>query len=122
MRFAKIGLNSRVIDILEVAASDCQDADTNFDEAIGIQFLNNLISWPLWIAMTDARHGDKHSYEWDESINCFKPEKLYASWTFNSTSGDYEPPVAYPSDYFPTNGSVKYRWNESGQSWDASGE
>ena len=77
MRFAKIGLNSKIIDLIEVADADCQDADSNFDENLGVQFLENLTSWPLWVAMTDARHGDKNCYEWDESINCFKPIKPF---------------------------------------------
>ena len=119
MRFAKIGLNSKIIDLLEVADADCQDADSNFDENLGVQFLENLTSWPLWVAMTDARHGDKNCYEWDESINCFKPIKPFTSWTFNTTTGDYDPPVNYPADMFGQGGDVKYEWNESGQSWDA---
>ena len=69
--------------------------------------------------MTDARHGDKNCYEWDESINCFKPIKPFTSWTFNTTTGDYDPPVNYPADMFGQGGDVKYEWNESGQSWDA---
>lgn len=119
MRYAKIGLNTKIIDLLEVADTDCQDADSNFDEEIGRQFLENLTQWPLWVAMTDARHGDKNGFEWDESINYFKPSKPFTSWTFNTSTGDYDPPVDYPSDMFEHGGDKKYVWNESGQSWDA---
>ena len=77
MRFAKIGLNSKVIDCLEVADTDCQDTNNNFDEEIGRQFLEGLTQWPLWVAMTDERHGNLNNYEWDESINCFKPVNYY---------------------------------------------
>ena len=36
----------------------------------------------------------------------------YSSWTLNSTTYFWEPPVAYPND------GKTYQWNESSTSWD----
>lgn len=42
----------------------------------------------------------------------FYPPKPYASWTFNSTTYLWEPPVAHPSD------TKVYDWNEETRTWD----
>ena len=39
-----------------------------------------------------------------------------ASWTFNETTCEYEPPVAYPDDFWES--GTAYRWNEETQTWD----
>ena len=118
MRYAKLGLKGSVIDVLEVAEADCQDADGAFDENIGVEFLTNLTSWAIWKAGTTARH-DKNlgiGAVYDDTIDMFKgpkPGQAGASWTFNTTSGEWDPPVAFPDD------GEKYIWNEGTTSWDA---
>jgi hypothetical protein len=42
----------------------------------------------------------------------FFTPKPYESWTFNSTSYIWEPPVAYPSD------DKLYNWNEDTKTWE----
>ena len=41
----------------------------------------------------------------------FSDPKPFASWTLNSTTYFWEPPVAYPSD------GKDYKWDESSTSW-----
>jgi len=47
VKFFKLGVNGKIIDMIAVDENDCKDADNNFDENLGIQFLNNLTGWPL---------------------------------------------------------------------------
>ena len=42
----------------------------------------------------------------------FYTDAPYPSWTLNSTTYYWDPPVAYPDDGKP------YQWNESTKSWD----
>lgn len=115
-RFAKLGINGRVTDIIEVSDTNCLDSTSTFDAEIGRQWCESFSGgWSLWQAMTTNNFGDKNGYEYDQDLEKFKPVKPFTSWTWNNTSGEYDPPVARPSDF----DSVKYEWNESGQSWDA---
>lgn len=50
--------------------------------------------------------------EYDATADAFIMPCDYASWTLNTNTYKYEPPVAYPSDGTP------YKWNEETQSWD----
>lgn len=54
-------------------------------------------------------------YSYDVDRDAFIPPKLYASWTLNETTCQWEPPVAYPDDY----DTVLYSWNEETTSWNA---
>lgn len=45
--FAKIGLNSKVMSVIVVANTDCQNADGIEEEEVGRQFLENAFGWPF---------------------------------------------------------------------------
>ena len=53
---------------------------------------------------------------YDETIDGFIQPQPYASWTLNSTSGYWDPPIPVPDDEGPGN---VYIWNEDTQSWSA---
>lgn len=121
-RFAKIGLNSKVIDIIELDDTLCTDADDNFDENLGIQWCTQRLYWSIWKACTDARFGDKNAgvgATYDEDNDVFIGIKPFNSWTFNISTGDWDPPVSRPADMYGYGGDVKYIWNETDQQWDA---
>jgi hypothetical protein len=48
---------------------------------------------------------------YDEKNDVFYSKQPYPSWTLNTTTWTWVPPVAYPSD-----GKV-YTWNEESKSW-----
>jgi hypothetical protein len=53
--------------------------------------------------------GIGHIYD---SVNdVFYPTQPFTSWSLNTTTWTWEPPVAYPRD------ERVYHWNESTQSW-----
>ena len=52
-------------------------------------------------------------FTYDSSADAFYAPKPYESWTLNTTTSLWEPPVAYPTD-----GEI-YSWNEETTSWDA---
>ena len=55
-------------------------------------------------------------YNYDASADVFYPNSPFTSWTLNTKTYLWEPPVAYPSD------NKKYVWNEETKSWDAETE
>ena len=50
-------------------------------------------------------------YSYDAQLDAFIPPKPHASWTLNTETCYWIPPVAYPDD------GKMYSWNEQGQSW-----
>jgi hypothetical protein len=124
--FAKIGLNSKVIEVLSVNNEVLKDADGIEQEAIGIDFLTKLTGWAIWKQTSYNTVGGVHNnngtplrknhagigYTYDEDRDAFIPKKLFNSWILNETTCLWEAPVAYPND------DNKYTWNESTLTWD----
>lgn len=52
-------------------------------------------------------------FNYDYTNDAFYGPQPYPSWTLNSTTFMWEPPVDYPED------DGRYDWNEETQSWDA---
>ena len=52
-------------------------------------------------------------WTYDSDKDVFYEPQPFASWTLNSTTYFWDPPVAYPDD------GKTYQWNESTTSWDA---
>jgi hypothetical protein len=100
-RFAKLGLNSKV-----VGGCAVEDAVAP-DEATGIEFLIELTSYPFWKATT-KNAGVGSAY--DEDNDVFIEPKPHPSWVLNSTH-EWEAPVAYPED------GKHYLWDEPNEAW-----
>jgi hypothetical protein len=50
-------------------------------------------------------------YSYNPVLDAFVPPKPHASWTLDTETCYWVPPVAYPDD------GKMYSWNEEGQSW-----
>jgi hypothetical protein len=140
--FAKLGANSKVIQVLTLNNSDMQNADGNEDESVGQQYLEQHNNWPaqMWIQTSYNTSGNQHKnggtafrgnyagigYTWDEDNQIFWPKKPYASWVKNTTTAAWDSPIgdapALTAEQTSQNEagthSWGYDWNESGQSWD----
>ena len=124
--FAKIGLNSKVIEVVSVNNEVLKDSSGIEREELGIQFLNELYSWPIWKQTSYNTHGGIHDnggtpfrknhagigYTYDEDRDAFIPKKPYNSWILNENTCQWEAPIARPQD------SNEYIWNETTQNWD----
>jgi len=137
--FAKIGLNSKVIEVISVNNEVLKDSNGIEQEVNGIDFLTKLTGWAIWkqtsyntIAGVHIKNGTpfrkNHAgigYTYDENRDAFIPPKPFNSWVLNETTCLWESPIPYPitniynqvSEY---NGSVNdlYNWNESTLTWD----
>jgi len=124
--FAKIGLNSKVIEVLSVVNEVIHDSNGIEQEAIGIDFLTKLTGYPLWKQTSYNTYGGVHSsggtplrknhagigYIYDEDRDAFIPPKIYNSWILNEDTCLWEAPIPYPQD------NNQYKWNEQNLSWD----
>jgi hypothetical protein len=124
--FAKIGLNSKVIEVLSVHNNVLKDSNGVEQEVIGIDFLTKLTGYPIWKQTSYNTKGGVHDnggiplrknhagigYTYDETRDAFIAPKPFNSWILNETSCLWEAPIPYPQDNYT------YRWNESTLTWD----
>ena len=139
--FAKLGSNSKVIQVLTLNNGDMLNADGVEDESVGQQYLERHNNWPaqMWIQTSYNTSGGKHNsgddskalrgnyagigYIWDEDNNLFYPQKPYASWVLNTTTATWHSPIGDAPELTAeqeadTENTYGYDWNEDDQSWD----
>jgi hypothetical protein len=116
-RFAKIGMNGKVLQVLVLDNKDMLDANGVEDESVGQQYLEKHNNWPaqMWIQTSYNTRNNKHyadngvesddqskafrgnhasvGYEWDEDNNIFWPPKPYASWVKDITTASWKSPI-----------------------------
>jgi len=129
--FAKIGLNSKVIEVLSVNNDVLKDSNGVEQENIGIDFLTKLTGYPIWKQTSYNTHGGIHlyggtplrknhagiGYTYDEDRDAFIPPKPnLPSWVLNEQACLWEAPVAKPTTELENN--EYYSWNESIINWE----
>ena len=114
--FAKIGLNSKVIEVLSVNNEVLLDSNGVEQEANGIDFLTKLTGYPIWKQTSYNGNFRKNfagiGMTYDEDRDVFIPKKPFSSWVLNETTCLWESPVAYPND------GQSYNWNETIKNWE----
>ncbi len=129
--FAKIGLNSKVIEVLSVHNNVLKDSNGVEQEVNGIDFLTKLTGYPVWKQTSYNTHGGVHNnngtplrknhagigYTYDEDRDAFYSSKPFKSWVLNEDTCLWEAPIPYPGNY-ESKDNNKYNWNEQNKSWD----
>ena len=140
--FAKIGMSSKVIQVLTLNNGDMLNADGVEDESVGQQYLERHNNWPaqMWIQTSYNTQGGAHKkggtpfrgnyagigYIWDEDNNIFYPKSPYPSWVLNTTTASWHSPIGEAPDLTAEQQAQnaadthrwQYHWNEANQSWD----
>ena len=114
--FAKLGSNSKVIQVLTLNNSDMLNADGVEDETVGQNRLQQIHGWPaaMWIQTSyntrnnkywneDGSEGDQSKklrgnyagigMTYDEDNDIFISAKPYASWTLNVSEARWQSPI-----------------------------
>jgi len=107
--FAKLGANSKVIQVLTLNNSDMLNADGVEDETVGQIYLETHNNWPaqMWIQTSYNTSGGQHNdggtpfrgnyagigYTWDEDNQIFWPKKPHASWVKNNSEARWQSPI-----------------------------
>ena len=135
--FAKLGSNSKVIQVLTLNNGDMLNADGVEDESVGQQYLERHNNWPaqMWIQTSYNTSGGTHKlggtplrgnyagigHIWDEDNNIFYPKKPYASWVLNTTDAQWHSPIGDAPDDLTDEekaAGTRYVWNEDTKAWD----
>ena len=139
--FAKLGSNSKVIQVLTLDNKDMLNADGVEDESVGQQYLERHNNWPaqMWIQTSYNTSGGTHKdggtplrgnyagigYTWDEDNNIFYGKKPYASWVLNTTTASWHSPIGDAPDDLTDEekaAGTHYVWNEGSGAWDKTPE
>jgi len=124
--FAKIGLNSKVIEVLSVHNNVLKDSNGIEQEVNGIDFLTKLTGYPVWKQTSYNTVGGVHTKGgvpfrknhagigmiYDEDRDAFIPKKPFNSWILNEQTCLWNAPIPMPTD------GKKYNWNETNLTWD----
>ena len=119
--FAKLTESSIVTDVIVVADSDAPN------EAAGIAFCKALLGSDTNWVQTSYNDNIRFRYAgvgmvYDSTNDVFYRPNPYASWTLNTSTWDWDAPVALPDDEGyddeddPTE-YVSYDWEEASTSW-----
>ena len=135
--FAKLGANSKVIQVLTLNNGDMLNADGVEDETVGQQYLETHNNWPaqMWIQTSYNTAGGKYlnadgtegdvskalrgnyagiGYTWDEDDQIFWPKKPYASWVKHNASASWKSPIgdapALTAEQESQNTANTHRW------------
>ena len=114
--FAKIGLNSKVIEVISVNNEVLKDSNGVEQESLGVDFLTKLTGWAIWKQTSYNNNIRKNfaaiNYTYDEDRDAFIPKKPYKSWILNENTCRWEAPIAIPDNI------NSYNWNETTKNWD----
>ena len=127
--FAKIGLNSKVIEVLSVHNNELLDSNGVEQEVNGIDFLTKLTGWAIWkqsFTNSTRKNLAGIGYTYDEDRDAFISKKPYASWILNENTCLWQSPIGSIPEINSeqqdqnTAGTHKwnYAWNENNQTWD----
>jgi hypothetical protein len=131
--FAKLGLNSKVIQVIIINNSVIVDNEGIEREELGIEFLHKLYNYPFWKQTSYNTHGGVHNnngtplrknyagigYIYDEDRDAFIAPKPYNSWILNEDTCRWEAPVAMPElTQEQIDNKNYYAWNEQIINWE----
>ena len=122
-KFAKIGLNNKVISVHSIHNDVLKDANGVEDENLGIEFLTNLHGWSIWKQTSFNGNIRKNfagvGYTYDEDRDAFIAPKPFKSWILNEETCQWDAPVAMPElTQEQIDNKNSYNWNETTTSWD----
>jgi len=117
--FAELDENNDVIRVVVIDDADCQDSDGNEDEATGVAFCESLFEGGTW-KQTSYNNNMRANFagvggNYDSENDVFIPPKPFDSWVLDTTTWQWEAPVAYPST---DSLGLLYVWDEEEGNWE----
>ena len=121
--FAQIGYENEVLRVSVVRNEDILDGNGNESEEVGIQFLKSVHGHLTNWLQTSYNNNFRFRYAgigmvYDNQYDVFLLPQPYPSWTLNTETYLWEPPVPEPElTEEQRDGGSSYEWNEETQEW-----
>ena len=122
--FAQIGYDNQVLRVSVVRNDDILDENGNESEEVGIQFLKSVHGHLTNWIQTSYNSNFRCRYAgigmvYDNQHDVFLLPQPYPSWTLNTETYEWNPPVPEPElTEEQTDGGSSYEWNEETQEWE----
>lgn len=122
--FAQIGYENKVLHVSVVRNEDILDGNGNESEEVGIQFLKSVHGHLTNWIQTSYNSNFRYRYAgigmiYDNQHDVFLLPQQYPSWTLNTETYLWEPPVPKPElTEEQRDGGSSYEWNEETQEWE----
>ena len=121
--FAKIGMDNVVLRVDVVRNEDILDENGNESEKMGIQYLKS-VHGPLtnWL-QTSYNSNFRFRYAgtgmvYNNQYDVFLNPQPYSSWTLNTETFEWDPPIPEPElTEEQIESESYYQWNEETQEW-----
>lgn len=112
--FAELDNNNVVLRVIVIDNKDTSDANGVEKEHIGAAYCERLFGGNWKQTSYNGSIRKRYAgigFTYNSTLDAFVPPKPFASWTFNETSADWDPPVPYPTD------GEMYLWDEKKKTW-----
>ena len=121
--FAQIGIDNVVLRVDVIRNEDILDANGNESEEVGIQFLKSIHGQTTNWLQTSYNGNFRYRYAgigmvYNNQYDVFLLPQPYSSWTLNTETFEWDPPIPEPelTEEQIESGSY-YEWNEENQEW-----
>jgi hypothetical protein len=122
--FAQIGYENKVLRVSVVRNEDILDANGDESEEVGIQFLKSIHGQTTNWLQTSYNGNFRYRYAgigmvYNNQYDVFLQPQPYQSWTLNTETFEWDPPIPEPelTEEQKESGSY-YEWNEETQEWE----
>ena len=114
--FAKLDENNVVIEVNVLNNDDINNLPFPESEPVGIEFLKNWSGgYTNWLQTSYNSNFRIHyaavGYKYNNELDGFIPPQPYESWTLDSVTFWWKPPIPYPDD------GKFYNWDEPTLNW-----
>jgi hypothetical protein len=114
--FAQLDENNVVISVVKVNNEDILENGIE-NEQLGIEFCKQLHGPNTRWVQTSYNNNFRRMYAhlgdiYNQEYDIFLSPKPFPSWTFNTTTKDWEAPTPHPNDL-----NNYYSWDENNQQW-----
>ena len=113
--FAELDENNIVLRVVVIANEDCEDGEGNESESVGVSFCQTLFGEDTTWKQTSYNNNIRKNYA-HPGMKYYSEHDFFAdaegtgdSWTLNTTTGQWEPPIPSPE---PTEEVSYWVWDE----------
>jgi len=121
--FAEIDYENKVLHVSVVRNEDILDTNGNESEEVGIKFLKSIFGAPTRWVQTSYNNNFRCRYAgigmvYNNQYDVFLQPQPYQSWTLNTETFEWDPPIPEPElTEEQTESGNYYEWNEENKEW-----
>jgi hypothetical protein len=114
--FAKLDNDETVVEIIVIDNEALLGLEFPHSEPVGQKYISELGLEGTWLQTSYNGNFRKAyaglGYLYNKKLDAFIAPKPYNSWSLNTNTAQWQPPIPYPND------KKVYTWNEDSKAWE----